>query len=263
MLAQQTIRQAIRKTVIFTVFLLFPVLLNYFSPYLIIESASRGIVNGSFILFLCLFVFSLFLGRLWCAWVCPGAGLQEASFMIQAKPARGGKLNWIKWGIWFVWLAAIIASALSAGGYHAVNPLYMLETGISVTDPANYIMYYFVIGTIFVLSLTAGRRAFCHYGCWMAPFMITGRKVRNQFGWPSLRLESDKSKCKNCKDCTSHCPMSLDVNGMVQSGVMEKSECILCATCIDGCPQGVISYTFSAGKTGHKIIYPYSEHELH
>ncbi len=78
--------------------------------------------------------------------------------------------------------------------------------------------------------------------------MIIGRKIRNLFKWPSLRLKADTDKCVNCKTCTANCLMSLDVNQMVQEGTMENSECILCGTCVDVCPDDVIAYSFSAGK---------------
>lgn len=43
-------------------FLLFPVVINYLSPYIIIDGAAAGIVNGSFLVFIGLFVSSLFVG---------------------------------------------------------------------------------------------------------------------------------------------------------------------------------------------------------
>jgi len=239
-----------RKAIIFISLLLFPVTMNFISPYVIIDGAMQGIITGSFIVFGLMFVASLFVGRLWCAWLCPAAGLQEACFMIQSKPARGGKLNWIKWGIWIVWIGFIAYAALSAGGYTTVNFLHLTETGISVDEPFKYITYYMVVGTIFVLSVTAGKRAFCHYGCWMAPFMILGRKIRNALNTPALRLQAQPEKCINCHKCTKACPMSLDVNAMVQSGRMENSECILCGNCIDTCPKQVIRYAFSRDKCG-------------
>ncbi|MHA2071805.1 MAG: 4Fe-4S binding protein, partial [Candidatus Thorarchaeota archaeon] len=64
-------RQRLRKGLIFTSFLLFPIIMNYFSPYLIIEAALLGIMNGSFIVFTLLFISSLFLGRGFCGWLCP------------------------------------------------------------------------------------------------------------------------------------------------------------------------------------------------
>ncbi len=237
-------RQKIRKALIFILFLLFPVVMFYLSPVLIIEGAFNGIITGSFIAFSLMFVFSLFLGRAFCGWVCPGAGLQEACFRISNKRAKGGRYNWIKYFIWIPWISIIVFVAIKAGGFSTINPFFRIKDGISIAEPGNYIVYYFFIGLITTLSLTAGRRAFCHYGCWMAPFMVIGTKIRNLFRWPGLHLKGNKDKCKNCKTCTKNCPMSLDVNYMVQKGSMKNTECILCGTCVDGCPQSVIRYAF-------------------
>ena len=119
------------------------------------------------------------------------------------------------------------------------------ESGISVDEPQKYFIYYIVVGTFLALSVFVGRRAGCHTICWMAPFMILGRKLRNLGGWPALRLKAETSRCINCKRCTQNCPMSLDVNGLVQKGAMEHGECVLCGTCVDVCPKDVIHYAFS------------------
>lgn len=248
MAKQQARRQRIRKGMILISFLLFPVIMNYLSPYVIIDGAMNGIVNGSFIVFILMFLSALFVGRFWCGWLCPAAGLQEACFAVNDKPARGGKLDWIKWFIWVPWVSLIAILAISAGGYRAVSFFHLTDSGISVTRPEMYVIYYAVVGVFLILPLIAGRRAACHYICWMAPFMIIGRKIRNIFKWPALRLEAEPENCIDCKRCTKDCPMGLDVNGMVQKGAMENSECVLCGTCVDVCPQGVIRYSFSAGK---------------
>jgi len=237
-------RQNIRKALIFILFLLFPVVMFYLSPMLIIEGASQGIITGSFIAFSLMFIFSLVLGRGFCGWVCPGAGLQEACFRINNKRAKGGKYNWIKYLIWIPWIGIIAFMAIKGGGFRTIDPFFQIESGISIAEPANYIVYYFIIGLITTLSLTVGRRAFCHYGCWMAPFMVIGTKIRHIFRWPGLQLKVNKDRCKNCKTCTKNCPMSLEVNYMVQKGSMRNSECILCGTCVDGCPEKVIKYAY-------------------
>lgn len=240
-------RQSIRRAILLISFLLFPVTINYFSPYLIIDGSSQGIITGSFIAFTLMFLSSLFLCRAWCGWGCPANGLQQSCSMAVDKKTRGGKVNWAKYFIWVPWIGIIAFAAISAGGYNSVKPLYMTENGISVAEPANYTIYFIVVETIVALSFTAGRRAFCHYGCWMAPFMIVGRKIRNFIKWPSLGLTANKDKCINCKTCSKNCPMSLDVNGMVQKESMENSECILCGTCVDGCPKDAIKYAFLHG----------------
>jgi ferredoxin-type protein NapH len=83
-------RQKLRKGIILVSFFLFPALFYYLSPVLIIEASSQGIINGSFIVFILMFMSSLFLGRGYCGWVCPGAGCQEAIFLARDKKVTTG-----------------------------------------------------------------------------------------------------------------------------------------------------------------------------
>jgi ferredoxin-type protein NapH len=247
-------RQRIRKALLFVSLLLFPATLYYFSPALILQGASQGIINASFIVFGLMFLSALFVGRLWCSWACPAGALQELGQPINNKRTPGGKFNWIKWAIWLPWIGLIAALAIGAGGYHAVDPLYQLETGVTMTLPLGgggppwFLIYYIILALFLGLAVVLGRRAGCHAICWMAPFMILGRKLRNLGKWPALRLVAEPAKCANCLTCTRNCPMSLDVHGMVQRAAMEHSECILCGNCVDGCTKSAVRFSFSAGK---------------
>jgi polyferredoxin len=244
-------RQRIRKTLQFTSFLLLPATLYYFSPALILQGASEGIVNGSLIVFAALFVSSLLVGRFWCGWLCPTGGLQETCQPLNNQPTSA-KINWTKWAIWIPWLGLIAFLAIRAGGYHEINPFYQIETGVTMALPLDgdgppwFLIYYIIIALFFGLALFVGRRAACHTICWMAPFMIVGRWIRNHVRWPSLRLKAEPSKCIDCKACTRACPMSLDVHWLVRSGAVEHSECVLCGACVDTCPKDVIDFTFSS-----------------
>ena len=102
-------------------------------------------------------------------------------------------------------------------------------------------MFVIIAVLIAVLAIATGKKGFCHYGCWMAPFMIIGTKAKERLKLPSLRLKADRFQCIDCKRCNKNCPMSLDVNSMVTKSDMSNSECILCLTCVDNCPKGVIS----------------------
>jgi ferredoxin-type protein NapH len=239
-------RQEIRKALILISFFLFPITIFYMSPVLIIEGAAKGIVTGSFILFGLLLVSGLVVGRAFCGWICPGAGLQEACFPVHKRRARTGKADWIKYFLWVPWIAVIASSAIMAGGFHTIDPLFMTRRhyGISVGEPFAYLIYYFFVALIVVLAFTAGKRAFCHYACWMAPFMVIGRKIRNVLKWPSLGLRADPESCRACGSCDTICPMSLEVQNMVKKGDMENSECILCGSCADHCPSQSIRYSF-------------------
>jgi len=241
-------RPKIRRAIIIISFLLFPIVINYFSPYIIIEATAQGIIAGSFLVFTVLFLSSLILGRAFCGWLCPAGGWQECCFYAVDKKAKGGKYNLIKYFIWVPWIGIIISLAILAGGYHKIDILFLTESGISVDRPTAYILYYTIIGGITLLALTLGKRAFCHYTCWITPFMIIGTKIKNKFKWPSLHLEADKKKCVKCKTCETGCPMSLEPWKMVENDSMTDTECILCGNCIDTCPNGVIKYSFSSPK---------------
>jgi polyferredoxin len=245
---QNSRRQRVRKALLYISLLLLPITLYYLSPYVIVASASQGIVNGSFVVFALMFVSALFLGRLWCGWVCPAGALQEFACPINNKPMRGGWRNLIKWGIWVPWIGIIAFLAISAGGYREINVFHMLESGVSLNQPFWYYIYYIVIILFLGLALLFGKRAGCHYICWMAPFIILGRRIRNLLRWPALRLRVNPDKCIDCNRCTQSCPMSLDVNQMVHDGDMENAECILCGSCVDVCPKQVIHFSFSGGK---------------
>ncbi|WP_083248186.1 4Fe-4S binding protein [Desulfuribacillus stibiiarsenatis] len=242
-------RQVARSMMIFLSFLLFPVTMFYLSPAIIIEGAFHGVITGSFIVFGVLLLTGVIFGRAFCGWLCPGAGLQECCQTVINKTAKGGKLDKIKYFIWIPWLSAIIILLILAGGIHKVNFFYQIPHGISIAEPVAYIIYYFFIGLIVLLAFLAGRRAFCHYVCWMAPFIIIGTKIGKIVRIPQLHLIADKNKCNNCKLCNKKCQMSLHVEQMVQQNNMSHTECILCGECVDGCNRGAIQLTLGTSKT--------------
>jgi len=236
-------RQKIRKGLILFSFFLFPAIFYYLSPVLIIQASSQGVINGSFIVFILMFLSALFLGRGYCGWVCPGAGCQESVFLARDKKVTGG--DYLKWIVWVPWISSIIVLGFRAGGYSRIDFLYMTKYGFSVSDVQSLISYLFVLLLLIVFpAFVFGKRSFCHHLCWMAPFMILGRKIRNTFNWSSLQLISDSEICKHCHTCSEHCPMSLPVEEMIKHQCMENKECILCGTCVDVCKQGAISFNW-------------------
>jgi polyferredoxin len=243
-----TIRQKVRLTLIIISFLLFPVTIYYLSPYLPIQGVLEGLLSGSMVIFGIMFLSSLLVGRGFCGWVCPAGGLQSILANIVNKRAKGGRWDWIKYIIWIPWIVLIIILAIKSGGFTRIDMLFHTVYGISVSNPGAYIIYYTVIILIVLLSMLAGKRSFCHYSCWMSPFMIIGRKIRNIFRWHSLQLKEERENCIHCHLCTRVCPMSLNVESMVNRGDMENSECILCGRCVDICPRKVISFTFGIRK---------------
>ena len=239
-------RQLIRRIIIYISLILFPITFYYLSPYLIIDGALQGIITGSFLVFFLMFISALFVGRLFCSWLCPAGGLQRLCMIANNKSIKVGKRDLVKYLIWIAWISVIVLMLVQARGTKSIDPFYQTHYGISVQNIESLILFLIIIGVIAAISIISGKRGFCHYFCWMAPFMIIGRKIRNIGKWPSLRLKSEVKHCIDCKTCSKNCPMSLDVNSMVKNEHMENSECILCGTCIDSCPKNVINYSFRA-----------------
>jgi ferredoxin-type protein NapH len=237
-------RQQIRRAVLLLLLVSLPATLFYVSPIILIMGASEGIATGSMILFITFFILSLFLGRVWCGWLCPMGAFQEFCGGTQNHPVTGGRLNLIKYGVWGLWFIAVIAGFLSAGGIHAVNIFYSTDSGISLTEPTSYLVYFIIMCIIFLFAVVAGKRGFCHYLCPICVHFIIGRKIRNLFKWPALHLSGNAGNCTSCNRCLKACPMGLDVRSMVQENRMEETECILCASCADVCPKDAISYGF-------------------
>lgn len=235
-------RQTIRKALLLVSFVLFQALLIFhlfFSPVLVILAASQGVVNGSLVIFILLFLSSLFFGRAFCGWICPGSGLNELCAAATNKRVPGGRFRKAKYVISGVWLSAIALLVLRAGGFQSIDLFY--GTGSS-TITQELIMFFGVIAIIVPAAFLIGARTNCQYVCWLAPIMIAGAAIQNRAGWPALHLVANSELCEQCGTCNTACPMNLDVMERVLRQDLYHKECILCGSCIDACPSRAISY---------------------
>ena len=250
-------RQGLRKTIIYISSFLFPVVFYYLSPYMPIQGGFDGVIVGSVLVFSGMFVQSLFLGRAYCGWLCPVAGMQDAVISIKKNNRRiKSRSFFVKWVIWIPWLSFVIINPFILGSginkvdfFHITREKWYMSLTVFDQDgvfDGSYVIYYGVIFIVLLLAIIVGKRSFCHHVCWMAPFMILGRWLSNLLRIPSLRMKSNKEACIECHRCDRECPMSLPVEEMVLKGKFEHRECILCGTCADVCPRGVISYSISS-----------------
>ena len=113
-------------------------------------------------------------------------------------------------------------------------------------------IYYGIVLLIFIPAVLFGKRVFCHYFCWMAPFMVLGTKVRRILHLPGLHIKvKDREACISCGKCNKECPMGIKVSEKMEEGQIKSMECILCGACVDGCPRKVLSYGMMEGRKKH------------
>lgn len=241
-------RQKIRRIIIFIALFLFPVTLNYLSPYVSLDGAFQGIIAGSVLVFLLMFLTGLFFSRAWCAWICPVAGLSELCATVNNKRVSVRKLRVIRYSIFALWFLALVGGFILAGGIKSINPLHLTERVISVDVPLKFITYYLVLFLLFGLTVWIGRRGACHAICWMAPFLTAGAWLGRVLHLPQLRIHAASENCIDCKKCDQKCPMSLDVSKWAKEGSVKSFDCILCGECVDCCPKHVLKFGMKPSK---------------
>lgn len=232
--------QKIRITLATLSMILFPLSFYYFSPALSLMGPAEGILTGSLIIFIMQFLSSIFLGRAFCSWLCPTAMIQDQLINARSKRVNVKKIAWIKYLFWVPWVVTILFMFKRSGGIQSVDFFYQTEMGVSLTRLEDSFIYGGIVVLFFILSMVFGRRASCHTICWMAPFMILGKKLGEILKTPSLRLKRKPSECISCKKCTQVCPMSLEVENMAKNIKLSESNCILCGKCVEACPNGTL-----------------------
>lgn len=235
-------RQKIRRGIILISLLLFPITLNFFSPYVSIDGAMAGVISGSLLLFMLMFISGMFFGRAWCGWICPMAGLSEFALTINSRNVNVKKLRIIRYSIFTVWAGIILMMFILAGGIKGIDPLRLTENGISVDAPVKYIIYYFVLAVFVILTLSLGKRGACHSICWMSPFLTVGYNLGKLLKIPQLRIIDDSQKCIECGICSKKCSMSINVCSVIKDNCIKTSDCILCGECVDGCKKKILKY---------------------
>ncbi|MEA5030807.1 MAG: 4Fe-4S dicluster domain-containing protein [Sphaerochaeta sp.] len=237
------------NTLSFISFILFPVTLNFFSPYVSIDGALQGVITGSLVLFFLLYLSGIFLGRAWCSHLCPWSAPSDFLMSINNRCVDRKRLRIIRYAIFGIWITALVLAFVAAGGIRSVDPLHLTEKGISTDQPVKYITYYMVVLLLFITTVLVGRRGACHGLCWMSPFLVFGMKTGELLHLPRLRVVSKPESCISCNACTRVCPMSLDVQSELRKGTIGSSDCILCNRCVDVCPSQVLHVRMGKGRS--------------
>ncbi len=174
---------------------------------------------------------TVFLGRLFCGWICPMGAVQQFLYRrdLSLKPPAwvGKKLPRLR----FIVLAAIIFAALYTGtaAFAEIDPFNSLFNAQIAPVPTTLLVI--ILGaSIFVFT------PWCRFLCPMgAVLSVVGRVSRRQLVF--------KAECKNCNACArSFCDYQAISPGSTLP-VIEQNECARCGECISRCPRKSMDYT--------------------
>jgi len=234
-------RIKIRRILALFSLILFPITLNYFSPYVSVSGAFEGFISASVILFVCLLLTAIFFRRTWCSYICPISAIADYSEKINSRNVNVKMLRIIRYSIFTLWFSVLILGFVLSKKYPTFNLFYLTENIISVDEPMKYITYYAVLLSLIGLTLFIGKRGACHSICWMSPFLVAGTMIGDKFNLPQLKIVSEPEKCISCSKCNKACPMSIDVMTELKKGSIQSLDCINCSECEQVCPKNVLS----------------------
>lgn len=220
-----------------------PTLRGFFTANPFIIATLLGLI----ILFL-----TVFLGRIFCGWLCPLGAIQELLYRISNGAQKGKKkylltAKWdkkLKFFKYFILLMNIVlASLLFQAIYMAACPV------IALANIGNYILISAIILSAFLIASVFVERFACRYLCPYGALMSIILKISNKIKLPRLMLKINKDMCVNCELCSSNCPMQIDVDEKVK---VTDSDCIMCFRCKAKCPLKGIDCEFCNERDGYE-----------
>ena len=186
---------------------------------------------------------TIFLGRIFCGYICPFGSIQEWIYKIARKlhlpqfeiPSKFDRyLRFIKYLV----LLVIVYYSFYLGdlvfrNYDPYNAL--MHFGNELTDKT---IGYSLLGLFLFLSLFS-KNIWCRYFCPLGAFF----GITKMFSF--LKLKRDSNTCIKCNACNIVCPAGLPVKDL---DTVSSPDCISCGQCVGKCPKSSLSYSLF-GKT--------------
>jgi NapH/MauN family ferredoxin-type protein len=209
------------------------------STFIIFLNENGIKVNMSFYLtWVFLFILSIFVGRLFCGWVCPMGAIQQFFFRKDmSKKVDFRYHNWLRWLRYAVLVALVVTTSLWSVRFWGPNDpfrnLFRLSWEISS-----------ITGTILLVIVLAASLFFfapwCKYVCPLGATLAIFSKLSL---W---KVKVDEAKCTDCKRCykvdCDYQAISPAIEG--KKPKVNQLECTSCGECIVKCPEAALKMTW-------------------
>jgi polyferredoxin len=187
----------------------------------------KKIHESSWILMWIAFATALFLGPVFCGWICPFGTFQEWIGRLGRKlfkkrynrfvpPRLDAALRYLR----YIVLAAVIYLTAVTGVlvFADVDPYFAL---FNFWTGEVAIAAFVILGVVLLLSLFV-ERPFCKYACPYGAVLGLFNLVR------PFAIRRNAETCINCGLCDKACPMNINVSGKT---VIRDHQCISCLEC--------------------------------
>jgi len=180
---------------------------------------------------------ALFLGRVFCSWLCPISFFLEIvdrlRRRVSARPFLNNRLLVAKKALWFSLIAELLISlVLGAPLFVFLSPPGLVGREIMMAVFFHKLALEGVLILVVILLELLTRRFFCRSFCPLGGLLaFLGRKRR-------LRVNFQAATCISCEKCTKACPMGLKPN----AGEGLSAYCWNCGECVDICRHQALGF---------------------
>lgn len=185
-----------------------------------------------------LLVYGMFVGRAFCAWICPMNMVTDLANWLRKvlQIDETERRIWMNRNIryWILGLSLALSLLFALPAFEFVSPIAMLHRGIIFGMGAGLA----AVVIVFLFDLFVHRNGFCGYVCPLGGFYALATK------FSLLRVKHDQEKCTLCMKCKEVCPEK-EVLHMVgkRSEFVTMGECINCGRCIEVCDDSALKFS--------------------
>ncbi len=183
-------------------------------------------------------LYGVFLGRAYCAFVCPINLITDLANFLRAKLGfnRTQRMVFLSRSSRFVILAlSLILSALfGVAAFELISPISMLHRGLVFGMGFGI----FAILAVFLFDLLVVKNGFCGHICPLgATYSLIGK-------FALLRVKHTLANCTKCMQCVRVCPEP-DVLKPVgkEDGAFKTMTCLRCGRCIEVCDDNALHFS--------------------
>ena len=195
-------------------------------------------------------VAALFLGPLFCGWICPAGHIPE--FLSRLVPTRFqmnlAKLNAVP--VRYGFLLGMAGVSLVGGNAccsfcnftHAQNIINAaFGNFLGLTYLASFSILSFGLWLLVLGLFTRGGRGWCNYLCPAGALMGLAHAIGAKLGI-GRRVKINQAACTDCKTCAANCPAQAIAADKAKPVAINYHACTACLDCTRICPTKAIQY---------------------
>ncbi|KNY27546.1 4Fe-4S binding protein [Pseudobacteroides cellulosolvens] len=218
---------------------------------------SKGLLFFVFIFLLIWGGVILAFGRGFCSWICPVGGMDDRFSCLTKNPyLKNIDKKWLNLPIAILIVIAlllfgkVIPTSHCAKDCPSKNILHAAALPINSFWGILVVLIIVFIAFCIIMPVLTGKRTMCSFICPLGRIQSLLSKIG------LIRLEIDKDKCTNCKQCVNACT-SFGVAESEKDGLKINGLCTKCMKCHGNCPSSAISLKIQDEKIAELyFIYP-------